>query len=179
MAKKRGRETAYDMVLSLGAVFIAVAVVLVVTWRPKHQSVAPVDYANAKSLALTAANWPVLNPTQLPADYQVTSARFEAESYGEPGDSRWYLGLTSSDQKFISLWQSDGFLKDIQSAATNAGKCSTVISINGQDWTKCEAQKPETRSLVRKSDDLIYIVSGTADWNDLTDFAESLETLSR
>ena len=174
MAKKRGRETAYDMVLSLGAVFIAIAVVLILTWRPHHQAVQAVDYAGQQELALSVANWPVLIPNEIPKGYEVTSARFEPESYGEKGNTRWYLGFTNKNQEFISLWQSDGYLSKVQAAATNNGDCPDSVTIGGQVWQKCIATKPETRALVLKQDHIIYAVSGTASFEDLTNFTNSL-----
>lgn len=175
MAKKRGRENAYDMVLSLSAVFAAVVIILVITWRPQEQVVMTVDYAGAKQQALASSNWPVYVPSEIPAGYQVTVARFEAESYGDPGDSRWYIGLTSSDEEFISLWQSDGKQNQVKSAATNSGECTETQVIAGQEWEKCFTEKPETRAFVRTDQELIYVVSGTADYESLAKFIESLE----
>lgn len=162
------------MVLSLGAVFVTVAIVLVVSWRPKHETMQSADFESAKSYALTATNWPILYPEVFPSGFSVTSARFEAESYGEPGDSRWYIGLTSTDQEFMSIWQSDGVLKDVQAAATNNGDCTSEITLNDRIWQKCESTKPDTRALVRTDGDLIYVISGNASWDELINFTGSL-----
>ena len=175
VAKKRGRENAYDMVLSLSAVFAAVVIILVITWRPQEQVVMPVDYAGAKQQAVAGSNWPIYVPSEIPSGYQVTAARFEAESYGDSGDSRWYLGLTSADEQFISLWQSDGKPGQIKAAATNSAECSETQIINGQEWEKCFTEKPETRAFVRTDRELIYIVSGNAEYSALEKFIESLE----
>lgn len=174
VAKKRGRENAYDMVLSLGAVLIVVVVVLVITWRPQQTNTQQVDYQSAISNASTSTNWTIFVPAEIPTDYQVTSARFEAESYGAPGDSRWYLGFTSSTNAYISLWQSDGPTKKIKSAATNSAQCTQTQIIAGSEWEKCSTEKPETRALVKTQGDLITIVAGTATWDELVDFVDSL-----
>jgi hypothetical protein len=174
VAKKRGRENAYDMVLSLSAVSIFVIVVLAVTWRPQHQTMQEVDYVGAQSSAIAASNWPIYVPSQVPSGYQVTAARFEVESYGQPGDSRWYLGLTSQNNKFISLWQSDGTLKKIKAAATNNGSCAEKEIIAGSEWEKCFSEKPETRAYLKTQGEVTIIISGTAAWDELKNFINSL-----
>ncbi len=174
MAKKRGRENPYDMVLSLGAVFIAVVIVLAITWRPTEQAKQAVDYQGAQALAVATANWPIFVPNAGPENYQVTAARFESESYGEPGDTRWYLGFTNKSQEYISLWQSDGSAKAVQNAATNNATCTETELIAELSWDKCFTEKPLTRSYVRVDGEIIYVVSGTASWSDLTKFINSL-----
>ncbi|MFM1819425.1 MAG: hypothetical protein RIS61_1023 [Actinomycetota bacterium] len=175
MAKKRGRETAYDMILSLGAILATVLVVLVVSWRPKHELMQSVDFESAKSNAIATSSWPVLVPKVIPEGLSVTSARLEAESYGESGDTRWYLGFTGKNNEFISLWQSDGTFSKVKSASTNDGTCSEEVTIAGSSWQKCESTKPETRSYVKTEGELITVVSGTADWAALENFINSLQ----
>ena len=177
MAKKRGRETAYDMVLSMGAVFVAVAVVLLVAWRPEKVYIQPVDYTGAITNAVLNSNWPVLVPNKIPTGYEVTSARFEVETYGDSGDTRWYLGYASTNE-FISLWQSDGKVEQVKSAAIPNVQCSEVESIAGQSWQKCESADTDTRGYLKIEGDLIYLVSGTADWTKLQEFIESLKVAS-
>ena len=174
MAKKRGRETAYDMVLSMGAVLATVIVVLIVAWRPKHEMMQTVDFESAKANAVSTATWPIYVPKEIPSGLSVTSARLEAESYGVAGDTRWYLGFTGSDNTFISLWQSDGTFSKVKSAATNDGSCSESVVIANANWEKCYSGKPETRAFVKTEGELITVVSGTADWPALEAFINSL-----
>ena len=175
MAKKRGRETAYDMVLSLGAILATVIVVLVVSWRPRHELMQSVDFESAKANAIATSAWPILVPKEIPSGLTVTSARLESESYGEPGDTRWYLGFTGTNNEFISLWQSDGTFSKVKSAGTNDGICDEEVVIANNKWQKCESTKPETRAFVKTDEELITVVSGTADWTALEDFINSLE----
>lgn len=175
MAKKRGRETAYDMVLSLGAILVTVLVVLIVSWRPKHELMQSVDFETAKINAIATSSWPILVPKEIPEGLSVTSARLEAESYGQSGDTRWYLGFTGNNNEFISLWQSDGTISKVKSASTNDGTCSEKVIIANSSWEKCESAKPETRAFVKTDGELITVISGTADWTALEDFINSLE----
>lgn len=172
--KKRGSETAYDMLLSIGAVMVVVVILLVVTWRPKQQYGQNVDYEGAIALAVSTSAWPIYVPDEIPTGLKITSARFESESYGELGDSRWYLGFTGLSSEFISLWQSDGILAKVKLAATNNGLCEDTVFIAGQIWEKCESNKPLTRSLVKQEDEVITVISGTVSWQELQEFTKSL-----
>jgi hypothetical protein len=174
MAKKRGRENPYDMVLSLGAVSIAVVIVMAITWRPTEQAKQFVDYQGARDLAVATSNWPIYVPTSIPVGYQVTTARFESESYGATGDTRWYLGLTNETQEYISFWQSDGSGSQVIDAATNGANCSESEIIANVKWEKCFVEKPLTRAFVRTQGDLTFVVSGTAPWSELTKFTDTL-----
>jgi len=173
--KPRGRETAWDMVLSMGAVFAAVGVILLIAWRPQQEVKQQVDYKAAVASAVLAQTWPISTPKTLPSGYQATSARLEPESYGKTGDTRWILGFQTSANEYVSLWQSDGPVRAIVSAATNSATCTSTESINGVPWQKCETDKPLTRAFVKTQGSVTSIVSGTAPWDELLRFAESLE----
>lgn len=162
------------MVYSLGAVFLVVAVILGVTWRSHSQTVQPVDYDGAIAQAVEAKVFPVLAPTPLPSGYVPTSARFEAETYGATGDVRWYTGFTTANNEFVSLWQSTGPMGKILGAASNHGDCSQTQVIANVEWTKCENPKPLARALAIKKDGVTTVVSGTASFDELIAFINSL-----
>ena len=172
--KPRGRETAWDMVLSMGAVFAAVGVIILIAWRPQQEVKQHVDYESAVASAVLAQTWPILVPKTLPAGYQATSARLEPESYGKTGDIRWILGFQTDGAEYVSLWQSDGPVKSVVSAATNNSTCDSTANINGITWQKCETDKPLTRAYVKTQGAVTSVVSGTAQWEELLRFAESL-----
>ena len=162
------------MVLSMGAVFVAVAVILVIAWRPAKDYIAPVDYTGAIQSAVVNSNWPVYIPNQIPTNYEVTSARFESESYGDDSDTRWYLGFATQDE-FISLWQSDGDFAQIKFATIPNAQCSATQQIANEEWQKCVSLDPSTNGYVRTEGELIYVVSGNVDWAQLETFINSLE----
>jgi len=173
--KPRGRETSYDMVLSMGTVLVVVAVILFVTWRPKHQMTPVVDYQGAVSQAVVGQVWPILVPSAIPAGWTPTNARFEAETYGATGDVRWYLGFKTQDNQYVSLWQSNGPAGKVIAAATNSGQClPTPVPINGTAWQECNQTQPLTHALVHTDGKVSTIVAGTADLQTLSQFAGSL-----
>jgi len=172
--KPRGRETSYDMVLSMGTVLVVVAVILFITWRPRHQATQSVDYKGAVSQAVSAQVWPILVPAKVPAGWTVTNARFEAESYGATGDVRWYLGMSTKDKQYVSVWQSNGPAGKVINAATNSGFCSQTVKIASVTWQQCDQTQPMTHAFVRTDGKVVTIVAGTANWNELKSFAASL-----
>jgi hypothetical protein len=176
--KPRGRETARDMFLSLAVVGVVIAVILGITWRSKPDGLSTVNWQEAATNAVAIAPWPILVPGDLPEGFAATSARIEAESYGEPGQARWILGFVSNDNQYVSLWQSDGPSAKVIGAATNNGACEGKISIAQVEWTKCTSLKPQTNSLVRTEEvlggEITYVVFGTLDFAQLELFAASL-----
>jgi hypothetical protein len=172
--KPRGRETAWDMILSMSAVIATVGVIMLLAWRPQEEVKQQVDYETAVATAVLGQIWPISIPETLPAGYEATSARLEPESYGDSGDIRWILGFQTKDGEYVSLWQSDGAPGRVIAPATNSAPCESTETINGTIWQKCEIDKPLTRAFVKTDGEVTSIVSGTAQWDELLRFAESL-----
>lgn len=177
--KPRGKETAYDMVLSMGAVLVTVAVILVITHRSRQQTMPPVDYAGAVALAQSQTQLAVDVPTPLPKGYVVTSARFEAETYGATGDVRWYLGYRTPSGQYVSLWQSTGPSPRVLAAAAGGAKCDGVYPIGSVYWGACYSQKPLNRALGHVQNGVTTVVSGTASYAELEAFVKSLQPLKK
>mgnify|MGYP000028128347 CR=1 FL=1 len=183
MAKKRGRETARDMIFSMGAVLLTVLLILGITYRSHSQKMPDANFAQAQSLATSQGSWPILVPANAtdgtPAGYTLTQARFEAESYGKPGASRWYLGYKTPANQYVSLWQSDGNESQVIAAAANNGPCSGQIEISGDIWKMCSQKKPLARVFYRSLGSNLAVVSGTASFAELAKFIEGLRPVSK
>ena len=160
----------------MGAVLIAVLVILAITNRSHQQITTKVDYLTAVKNATLQSSWPILTPKQIPSGYQVTQARFEPESYGQAGTMRWYLGLQSDNGKFVSLWQSDGPTNALVTAASNRGSCSGEVMLSTKKWIQCSKAKPLTRMIYRTEGNQTIIVTGTVSLQELKQFALSLHT---
>lgn len=173
MAKKpRGRETARDMIWSMGVVLGLVAIILAITWRSKPDAVRVIDYKSVISQVQGTAPWPLLVPSEVPSDWRSTSARLEAEDSAEIGNVRWYLGFITSDEKFVASWQTDGELKKVIKTALPGASCESTPNPDG--WTPCELRDGETRALVRTDDKYSVIVYGTVPSTVLSTYAMSL-----
>lgn len=183
MAKKRGRETARDMIFSMGAVLLTVLIIMGITYRSHAQKMPSANFAQAQSIALGQGSWPILIPGNTsggtPTGYQLTQARFEAESYGKPGASRWYLGYKTAVGDYLSLWQSDGNQKEILVATSNNGTCSGQMKIAGEIWQMCAQKKPLSRVLYHSFGTNTAFVSGTAPFAELAKFVAGLVPVTK
>ena len=182
--KPRGRETAWDMILSMAAVIGTVGVIMLLAWRPQQEVVQAIDYPAAVETAKLSQIWPISVPNKIPQGYRATSARFEPESYGEVGDVRWLVGFQTPAGEYISIWQSDGPKRKVIATATNDAACeSTELITNAKTaiattWQKCETDKPLTRAYVQTNGEVTTVVGGTVQWPELLKFTQSLEPVS-
>lgn len=160
-----------------------VALMMFITWRPHSQVMQTVDYSGALATASEQATFPIFDAQEIPAGYSITNARFEAESYGEPGDVRWFVSLVNKSGEYLSLWESSGPLKKVVRAATNDAQCLTQETptqevIATRLWTSCEVNKPLTRSLVFQGKDYVVIASGTASWDVVRNYVSTLNEVT-
>jgi hypothetical protein len=158
----------------MGAVIATVGVIMLIAWRPQQEVKQQVDYETAVASAVIAQTWPISIPKTLPSGYKATLARLEPETYGDEGDIRWILGFQTKAGEYVSIWQSDGPVKRVVAPATNSAPCESTETINGATWQMCEIDKPLTRAFVKTEGEVTSIVSGTAQWDELLRFAESL-----
>ena len=158
----------------MGAVLFAVFIILFITYRTHNQTSSSVDYQDALRAAKNESSWAILAPSVIPNGYKVTQARFEPESYGQAGTARWYLGFQTSNDEYLSLWQSDGPTDAIVNAASNGGVCAETVKIQNVEWTSCFQKKPLARVLYRVDDEQTIVISGTASAQELREFASLL-----
>ena len=86
------------MVRSLAVVLGAVALVLLVTWRPQPDAVKVVDVAPFAALATEQAPFPIL---QIPLDgYQPTSARWQPTLESDEAPV-WFVGYVTPSGEYL------------------------------------------------------------------------------
>lgn len=101
---RRRYQTARDMLLSLGAVGLSVAVILAITWRPKPDPVRVVDPSAAITDVRLAVDWQVVDPSPaLPAGWRMTVARRDFTAASEPVLA---LGWVTPSGHWIGVQQS-------------------------------------------------------------------------
>lgn len=105
--KPRGRETFLDMFRSMLVLGAAVALVLLVTWRPADSkpTVSPVD---AHKVALGAQSQLSFTPLELDLgqDWQATSAWVEPVAT-DISKSHWHVSYIKDNSKYVAVDQSD------------------------------------------------------------------------
>lgn len=170
-ANARLRQSVGDMVRSLAVVFVVVGAILLVTLRPHPDAIKVIDPAPALAQAVAGASFTVLYPSGRSADWKPTSARFEPTAASAP-DPVWYLGMITPAGTFIALSQSATTRAGYIPEQTVEGRPNGTDTVKGIEWQKYETK--DQRSLVLISPSVTTIVSGSADWPTLEEYAGSL-----
>lgn len=163
----RLRQTVGDMVRSLALVLGAVAVILLITWRPSPDPITVVDPTPVLVQARAEAAYPVVYPAGLDAEWKPTSARWSVTEQSEP-DSAWHVGFVTPEGAYAQLGQSA--TDDPDFVEQQVGDAAPAGEWNG--WIRYDA--PGQRALVRVSDGVTVVVSGTAAWPELEAMASRL-----
>lgn len=172
--KRRGFETARDMVWSMAAVFGLVLVILAVTYRPDPDPIRVIDYAPVIAEAKAANSWPVLSPATNPDGWRSTSARIELQ----PGQKvSVFVGWVTKDDAFASLQQTNlqgvDLAKWLRDATDKGVAGESWTDANGRQWKTFTSSRPQT-SLVLTTSQATYVVAGSSTVNELESLANSL-----
>ncbi len=164
-------QTVSDMARSMIVVLVVVGAILLVTWRPQPDAVRAVDPTSTLITARATAGFPVLYPQGLDAGWVPTSARWDLPADAAP-DPAWHVGFVTPDEQYAALGQSATTNPEYLPTQTLGG---VPAGAGPEGWQRYENTAPETtRSLVTIVDGVTIVVSGTASWEVLGDFAERL-----
>lgn len=173
--RARGRQTVADMVRSLALVLLVVGVVALITIRSSADRGIDVDITEDLAAARLAAPYDVLAPVGLD-DHRPTSVRYRDED----GVTIWHIGFVAPSGAYIGLDQVDGpaadFVDDLTEGARSDGG---VVTIDGVAWERYDGGGSSAdelvRGLVRADETVTVLVSGTAGWDELEEFADALQ----
>ena len=171
MSEDRTKRGIRDLVLSLAVVGLFVAFLVAVAWRPAPDPIRTVDPALQLEAARAQAEYPVLAPVGVPAQWQSTSARFEAAA---DGSTTWFLGYVTPDLQYVAVTQTDGDARTFVQEQTLQGVADGQRSIDGQAWEQYVSG--EQRSLVLLEAGSTTVVTGTVSYDDLQAFVERLRS---
>jgi hypothetical protein len=172
--RRRGFETAGDLVRSLGLVLVAVAVLLLITLRPHGQEVRTVDYRSTLSQARVGAPYALVEPTGLPATWRPTSVYFDPPARtGVPGVTTWHVGFVTPEGAYAAFEQTNGSARDMLKTVLEVPEPEAAPSGDGawQRWTDAGSDR---RALVRTTGRVSVVVDGTASWTELAALASAL-----
>ncbi len=127
--RKRGRETAGDMVRSLGVVMVLVLIVFWLAQPPDSDKaeIRVVDPAvDIRSFTAVVASAPV--PGTLPAQWRPTVARFDAQP------DRLRIGYNTPANQYAEYFASTGRAAEFLVEATGQGAASGTVDIAGVTW---------------------------------------------
>lgn len=176
------RKTVGDILRSLAVVVAVIAVLLLLTWRPQPDPVRELDPFPIASLAVREAGYRVLMP-EVGDGWRSTSARLEPTAQSAD-KSVWFNGWVSPDDEFFALAQShathDMFIDEqasggvpVDLGAESSWPWAETIGTKTK-WVAYLSPDGKTRSLVRIKKDHTTIVTSTAEWSQLEEFADRL-----
>ena len=170
--RPRGFETVGDMLRSLGVVGAFVAVIVLITLRQTPDQDRSVDPAPVVAAVEQTAPFEAFVPPATPEGWRPTSARITA-----PGEDpfAWYVGYITPDGRFVAVTETDGSREVFLGSVGAAGEPDGVTQVDGTEWERLADADGERRSLVTEDDDVVRVVTGTASYDELEDFAASLE----
>lgn len=173
--RKRGRETAGDMVRSLGVVMVLVLVVFWLAQPPDSDKAAirVIDPAGEiRSFTAVVATAPV--PGTLPAAWRPTVARFDAQP------DRLRIGYNTPGNQYAEYFASTGRAAEFLVEATGQGVASGTVDIAGSTWQQVR-DDDGSLSIYRTAGGLTVVLGSlrsTASLDELRVLAGSLVTVT-
>ena len=176
-ARRRGLETVGDMVRSIAVVGVFVVILfLVVWWQRPEGARGPVDRSvdvpGVFQEAAVSAGFPLLEPTGLPDGWTPTSAWVEGELSSGVGGVVVHAGYLTPAGSYAEVKQTDGDAALAVRTWTDGAKRTGAVTIDGQQWQTWESAS--RKALVRRDGGTTRVVTGKADWPELTVLAGSL-----
>ncbi|WP_030929521.1 DUF4245 domain-containing protein [Streptomyces sp. NRRL S-646] len=171
MAGSNGKQkTVRDMILSLGLIGIAAALIYVFIPHDDSPPDLPrVDYRVELLTARRAAAYPVAAPEGLSKEWKATSVRFQGDQF-----DAWHLGFHTPDGQYVQIEQSTqkpSTFVDQATEGSNATKATEEIA--GRTWTRYTGGRYDALVLPGKSS--TTVVAGTGSFQQLTEMAQALK----
>jgi hypothetical protein len=175
-AAPRGMGNMRSMVISMVVILMAMLAWVAMVPRVREVSQPAVDVTSVARQVRQETSWAISQP-QLPAGWKATNVRFTAAG---GGFRTWHAGYLSPDGNYVSIDQTvvAGATDDWLSARTSKGQAEGTLAAAGTTWQKLSSRATVQRSLVSKgtgASGLATVLSGTAPYSQLAQFAEALE----
>ncbi|MBY8341430.1 DUF4245 domain-containing protein [Streptomyces spinosirectus] len=171
MAGSNGKQKSVrDMVLSLGLIGIAAAVIYVfIPHDDSDTDIKRVDYRVELLTARRAAAYPVAAPEGLPKSWKATSVRFQGDKF-----DAWHLGFHAPDDQYVQIEQSTQKPAEfIDEASQGADATKATQKIAGRTWTHYTGGRYDALVLPGKGS--TTVVAGTGSFKQLTEMAAALK----
>ena len=152
-------------------VLLVVGAIMLVSWRPQPEAVKVVDVTPAITVATMQAEFPVLVPSGLAAEWRPTSARWEPTEESDP-DPVLHIGYVTPAGEYAQVSQSANVDEAYLQEQTDDGTPVDESQGTTAGWSRWDGK--DRRSLVRESATGLTVVSGTAAWDELEQLATSL-----
>jgi hypothetical protein len=165
------QKTVRDMILSLGLIGIAAAVIyLFIPHDDSAPDIKRVDYRVELLTARRAASYPVAAPEGLPHTWKATSVSFQGETF-----DAWHLGFSTPDGQYVQIEQSTQKPSEFIDTASQGGNETKVTQdIDGRTWTRYTGGRYDALVLAGKGS--TTVVAGTGSFAQLAEMAKALKT---
>lgn len=182
MAGRNPQARARDMVISMAVLLVPLALIAWLFTSDPEPEVEIVDVAPVLAMAEDESPYPVLRAVNLPGDWVPTRVAWAADGNqwftGEPAvGNSWQLGYLAPNGIYVGLQQRDRAVESFVSDITQEGRRqSEVTDLAGRTWEHWVSDDDRTRSLVWRDGDMVAVVSGNTDFDQLDAFAGTLST---
>ncbi|MEU9835990.1 DUF4245 domain-containing protein [Streptosporangium sp. NPDC048047] len=168
---RRFTQGLYGYAFAMLVCLAAVGLFLLVTPQSRTEHIPRVDYSMDVANLRRSAPYEVWAPSRVPARWIPNSSRATQEK----GVTTWRLGFATARRSHAMLAQSDekpaaGFASRMAGTTEVTGN----VQIGGVTWEQRFREDKNQRSLVRLLPDATVVVTGTAQWDELTALAASL-----
>lgn len=164
--------------LSLLAVVGMVLVLILIVPRVSSVSGPPVDVHATAVDVKASMGWPIVEAVGLPEGWTTTSARFVRTT---DGFSTWHAGYQTPSGTYVAVEQTMDPTSKWVEAQTNRAPKTGTLEAGGRTWTKYERDTKVQNSLVddpKTAGELTTLVTGTASFEEMTEFVEHLQPVA-
>ncbi|GAA4222991.1 hypothetical protein FHR32_001814 [Streptosporangium album] len=168
----------YGYVVAMLVCLAGVGVFLLVTPQSRTEHIPKVDYSIDVANMRRAAPYQVWPPDPVPAGWIPTSSQMTDQK----GVVSWRLGFATAKRpeaatrSHVMLAQSDEKpAAEFANRMANTGEVVGNVQIGGVTWEQRLRKDKNQRSLVRLLPDVTVVVTGTAQWDELSALAGSLK----
>ncbi|KAB8182294.1 DUF4245 domain-containing protein [Microbispora catharanthi] len=161
----------YGYAFALFVCLAAVGVFLLITPQSRTEHIPRVEFSIDRANAARTASYEVVAPSQVLPNWVPNSSSLTQKS----GAVTWRLGFATAKRQHAMLAQSDERPSaDFVNRMANTDKAGGNRQIDGVTWEERFRQDKNQRTLVRVFPDHAVVVTGTADWDELTALARTL-----
>ena len=167
-----------NLVLSLLAVLGLVAVLVLIVPRVNSVSGPPVDIHATAVDVEERSGWPIVEAVGLPDGWAPTSARYVRTT---DGFMTWHAGYQLPDGTYVAVEQTMDPSRAWVEAQTNRAPKAGTIEAAGRTWTTYERDTKVQNSLLddpQTTDDLTTLITGTASFEQMAEFATHLRPVT-
>jgi hypothetical protein len=176
--KRRSRQTATNLLLSLAACLVVVFAVILVAVRPTAPNLPEVDYISVARQAQSGITARLAAP-QLNGDWSANAARVTPKS--SDGVVSWYIGFLTPDDQFIGMRQGVGAGESWmanQLPGTRPTGTAVVAGVSWKVYDRRDARDPGNfaYAMSTTSGSSVYVLFGTAKTTEFHTLATALAT---